>query len=60
MSIHVLPVNDIKEHVEETTCPCEPEVIVVNGEMIIAHNAYDGRELLESDRETVSKKNKEE
>lgn len=43
--LHVLPVNDIKEHTEESTCECCPTVIIENGEMICIHNAYDLREI---------------
>ena len=43
MAFHVLPINDIKEHEESSTCSCNPEVKIENGEMIIIHNAFDGR-----------------
>ncbi len=43
--IDIYPINDIIEHEENsTTCPCNPEVIFENGEMIIIHNALDGRD----------------
>ena len=44
--IEVVPVNDWIEHregYEGTTCPCEPSIEIVNGEMIVIHNAVDGR-----------------
>ena len=42
---HILPVDDTKEHIEESTCECLPQVeILENGDMLIIHNAYDGRE----------------
>ena len=42
---NILPVDDIKDHIEESTCECCPEVeIIENGDMLIIHNAYDGRE----------------
>ena len=44
MPLHVLPVNDIKEHVEESTCNCCPALKMENGEMIFIHNSYDRRE----------------
>lgn len=47
MNWHVLPVDDIKPHEESTTCKCEPKVIHVNGNMVIVHNSFDGREGLE-------------
>lgn len=47
MTYHILPINDIKDHVEQSTCPCEPEVVVEGGDLIIVHNSWDGREGLE-------------
>jgi hypothetical protein len=44
----VLPLNDIMPHDEESTvCPCGPRVEFINGEMLITHNSFDGRELAE-------------
>ena|SRR5690606_23827798 len=45
--INIIPVNDLKEHIENSTCGCNPKVEFENGEMIIIHNSYDGRELRE-------------
>jgi len=45
MSLHIIPLNDLKEHEEESTCDCCPTLIIENGEMIFVHNSYDGREL---------------
>ena len=43
--MNILPINDIKDHVEDSTCHCHPKVeILENGEIMIIHNAYDGRE----------------
>jgi hypothetical protein len=42
--INILPINDLKEHIEESTCECHPSLIIENGEMIFIHNSYDGRE----------------
>lgn len=47
MSIHITPVNDLEEHDQSSTCKCLPSVEFVNGEMIIIHNSFDGRELNE-------------
>jgi len=44
---HILPVNDLKEHTENTTCECEPKIIIGNGEMIVIHNSFDHREIIE-------------
>jgi hypothetical protein len=66
---HIIPVNDLEEHLEETNMD---ECIMINGELvgdlkckckcnaaikfegdaaIIVHNAYDGREVFETDNE---------
>jgi len=47
MAIHVLPINDLKEHAELTTCECCPSVKFEDGEILIIHNSFDGRELIE-------------
>lgn len=45
--IHILPTNDIKNHEESTTCECKPRVeILENGEIMVVHNSYDGREFI--------------
>jgi hypothetical protein len=45
--VNILPINDIDSHVEDSTCKCSPKVIFENGEMIIVHNSFDGREYKE-------------
>ena len=48
MDWHLLPLNDLKEHEESTTCECEPKIeFTENGDMIIKHNSFDGREAIE-------------
>lgn len=47
MTYHVIPINDIVDHDETTTCSCMPEIEYTEGGMIIIHNAYDGREYRE-------------
>ena len=49
MTFHVLPINDIEEHEELSTCKCRPHVIFENGHMIITHNSFDKREYKEDD-----------
>jgi len=45
MILHIIPINDLKEHTEESMCECEPEVeIIESGDIMIIHNAYDDRE----------------
>lgn len=49
--INVVPLNDIEEHVEDTTCWCVPTIEESNGEIIVIHNAFDGRTLKEGRKE---------
>jgi len=45
---HILPTNDLKEHEESSTCECYPTIeIKDNGDMLVIHNAFDGREIFE-------------
>lgn len=46
--INILPINDSKEHEETSTCKCQPSIeILEDGELMIIHNAFDERELIE-------------
>jgi len=45
--IHILPIDDLREHVELRQCPCRPRVDDVEGTAIVVHNSYDGREYFE-------------
>jgi hypothetical protein len=44
MTQHILPINDIEPHEEATTCKCKPKVEFIDGNMIVIHNSFDGRE----------------
>ena len=45
---HVLPSNDLKEHTDSSICECKPNSkILDNGDILIIHNSYDGREYIE-------------
>lgn len=44
---NVLPTDDLEKHEENSTCKCKPRVIFENGEMIVIHNSFDGREHIE-------------
>ena len=46
--IHIIPCNDVIDHIEDTDCPCGPEVDVEAG--IVLHAAMDRRECFEPDR----------
>jgi hypothetical protein len=48
MITHILPINDLEEHEELSTCKCSPEMKVLeNGYMMIVHNSFDKREIIE-------------
>ena len=49
--IHVYPVNDKYEHtLEGKDCMCVPRVELEGATLIIIHNSYDGREVIEEAR----------
>ena len=61
MTYHVTPNKDIHPHEQTTTCRCEPRVEMVNGNMVVIHNAFDGRvgvewaeEILNPDSNNIS------
>lgn len=46
--IHVYPINDLREHVViGVDCPCEPCVEVIGANLLVIHNAFDNREIIE-------------
>lgn len=47
MTWHVTPINDERPHEESITCECQPRVEFVNGNTIVIHSSFDGREGLE-------------
>lgn len=52
---HVIPINDLKEHVEVSTCACEPKIISLDeGDIMVVHNSYDGREAVEWANEIIN------
>lgn len=58
MAFHILPINDIKQHEESSTCECNPSIIEESGELIIIHNAFDGREGAELANEILNHESK--
>ena len=42
--INVMPINDIKEHIEDIDCPCNPTLSYQDDEVIVIHTPYDGRD----------------
>jgi hypothetical protein len=45
--VHVVPLNDKKEHTLLTDCSCGPRIDVEGAKLIIVHNAWDWREIVE-------------
>lgn len=47
--VNVVPINDLKPHTDGPECACGPRVERFdNGNRVIVHNSYDGREILEN------------
>lgn len=44
---HVLPVDDIQPHEESLDCHCMPTITQGYESIVVTHNAFDGREILE-------------
>ena len=45
---HVYPLNDLHEHITEgVECPCNPAVEVIGADLLIIHNAFDNREIID-------------
>lgn len=54
MSIwHIIPVNDLKEHEDSSTCHCHPDVSIKDGDIFTVHNSYDGREIAEDFKKNI-------
>lgn len=52
--LHSFPFNDIEEHeLEGTQCWCFPRIIEAHGQIIVIHNAFDGRTLKEEENENT-------
>lgn len=54
--IHITPINDTREHVEEgQECDCAPTVMLLpDGNIMVTHNSFDGRELSENTNPTLN------
>ena len=59
--MHIYPINDLKEHnIFSTNCECNPKIEIHNGVMLVIHNAFDQREIIEEVIEILEKDNKNE
>ncbi len=53
--VHIIPVDDLKDHDESQYCHCEPRIEPGDyGKNLVIHNSYDGRELTEPDNISVN------
>ena len=55
--LHVMPIDDLKEHHMKYFCGCEPRLIYESGTIIVVHNSYDGREAIEEANEIINNMN---
>lgn len=48
-TLHVVPENDLREHSNDIAipCPCMPTIERGVGRVLVIHNSWDGREILE-------------
>ena len=44
---HIIPIDDLEDHVESADCICAPSVSDIGDNTLIIHNSFDGRELCE-------------
>ena len=55
---HVYPLNDLHEHITEgVECPCNPTVEVIGASLLIIHNAFDNREVIEQAIDIMNNEN---
>ena len=59
MTYHIFPIGDDEDlHVEDTTCPCAPEVRILNGNILVIHNSFDSgakiEELVENAKQNLN------
>ena len=52
---HLLPTGDTNTHKESKNCPCNPRLYKgEEGKILVVHNAFDGRELLEQAEKRIN------
>jgi len=55
MIIHVIPLNDLKEHKDtDIDCWCQPRIEYEGNGEIVIHNSLDGREGFETGERKLS------
>jgi len=46
--LHVFPVNDLRPHADSGyDCECQPSVKLEGDSVLVVHNAFDGRDIIE-------------
>lgn len=45
--VHVVPKDDLIEHLPDDDCPCGPTPKFEEGGVVMVHHSLDGRELVE-------------
>lgn len=48
---HIVPLNDLRKHLEESGCWCVPEEDIRPDSIVYVHNALDKREIFEQNPE---------
>jgi hypothetical protein len=56
-SIQIIPRNDTEEHEQTQWCECKPMLETLNNILIVTHNAYDLREVIEVTNEILNNDN---
>jgi len=49
---NVIPMDDLRKHELSGDCECNPKIVEESGQLIIVHNSYDKREIVERLYET--------
>ena len=52
LSVHVIPMDDLRSHEECSKCHCNPRVD--DELMVVVHSSFDGRELYETGKRKPS------
>lgn len=53
--VHVIPLQDIEEHKRESSCKCQPTIEVYGSNLLVVHNSFDMREIVEEAIEYIMK-----
>ena len=54
---HVTPVDDLVSHQESENCACNPRIEIVGENVLVIHNSYDRRELIEEANKAMEDEN---